>query len=218
MAYIYISGIPLFTILCSYIYFNMKYIIENLVWNMLVTETIIRKKLNGMIKSFIETECNDVKETQYSPFIMVIKGGDILMVINKDIDNKKPLRDHDLLMKLNYNGDMTISDNVDDLNRRNSASDISILSITLKLNNKDYDLTPKPGDPNIFIEGNKIFSHNHMMFLCKQMEIDYIEGDSYQMIIIDSEINVHEYDNGYNELSHISVEKDSLIIHNDIKK
>ena len=140
------------------------------------------------------------------------------MVINKDIDNNKPLRKHDLLMKLNYNGDMIISDNVDDLNRYNSASDISILSITLKLNNKDYDLTPKPGDPNIFIEGNKIFSHNHMMFLCKQMEIDYLEWDSYQMIIIDSEINVHEYNNGYNELSHILVEKDSLIIHNDIKK
>ena len=218
MAYAYVSVLPLFTILCSYMYFNMKSFIEIFVWNMMVTETIIRKKINGIIKSFIETECNDVKETQYVPIIMVVKHGDILMVINKDIDNKKPLRDHDLLMKLNYNGDMTISDNVDDLNRRNSASDISILSITLKLNNKDYDLTPKPGDPNIFIEGNKIFSHNHMMFLCKQMEIDYIEGDIYQMIIIDSDINVIDYENGYNELSHILVEKDSLIIHNDIKK
>jgi len=217
MSYIYVSALPLFTLLCSYVYFNMKCIMEHIVWNMLVSETIIRDKINTILTIFNESDNKTNMKSKCLPVVMIVKDGDIIMVLNKDLD-KSPLREYDTLFKLNHNGDMIISDNVDDMNKRNERSSVHALSVTLKMGNNEYDITPKCGDPNIFIQGNKIYSHHHVRFICKQMEIEYDDTDIYEIIMIDSDVNVHEFRNSFNDSSHILVEKECLTINNDIKK
>jgi hypothetical protein len=219
MTLAHVSPYPFFSMALQSIHGALMLIVEYLVWNMLVSETIIRKNVNKLIK-YLNISSSDCKTTfpHIKPIIMLVKNGDTIMMINTETYDKS-VPDYDLILKLYPDSRMIVTDNIDHISNEYSPSGIGILSVTLDICGTEYDITPSSSDPNLFICGNKLYSMPHIKFICKERDIsDYDEKSGYKVTIIDSDINSYVFKNDCDEKSHILVGSDKLIIHNDIKK
>ena len=215
----HISPYPFISVTIQSIYKVLMIMMEYIVWNMLVSETIIRKNVNKVIKYFHDssTECKS-SFAQTRPIIMLIKNGDTIMMINSET-YEKPLPEYNLVLKLYPDSSMIVTDDITQLTDTYKQSSVTILSATLYICGNEYDITPTSGEPNPFICGNKLYSIQHIKFICKERDISQYDAKiGYKVTIIDSDINSYVFENEGNETSHILVETDKLIIHNDIKK
>jgi hypothetical protein len=123
------------------------------------------------------------------------------------------------VLKLYPDSSMIVTDDITQLTDTYKQSSVTILSATLYICGNEYDITPTSGEPNPFICGNKLYSIQHIKFICKERDISQYDAKiGYKVTIIDSDINSYVFENEGNETSHILVETDKLIIHNDIKK
>ena len=219
MSYSHVSLYPFFSSTIKSIHNMLMIVMEYILWHMLVSETIIRKNVNKLITYFNVSYSNCKSSvSKITPIIMVIKRGKIIMVINSETYGKA-LPDYDLVLKLSSDSSMIVTDNIEHIPSDYNKLNVAILSVTLDICGSEHDITPISGTPDIFIQGNKIYSPTHIKFICNERGISEYEFDkSYKVTVIDSDINSYIFENEGDEKSHILVDSDKLIIHNNIKK